>query len=486
MYELSIPDIDRIIRDVRDQEITYPHLADELIDHICCDVEEEMLSGLSFSEAYRNVKSKMGPRRLKEIQEETLYMVDNKYRKMKNAMKISGISGTILYGFAVIFKLQHWPGAGIMMTLGSLIIGLVFMPAALSVLWKETRSKKRIFTYLSAFLTTLFFIAGTLFKIQHWPGAAICLTLAALTGAFMFIPALVVNRFSNADDRKKRPAYIAGAAGLVFYMGGMLFKIMHWPTATILMIAGIMILFLLAFPVYTYITWKDSSNISAVFLYLVIGALLVIIPGVLINLNLQGYFERGFYINQQQQQSLSGYLYDNNMMYLEKYRNSADYGLMKRVGSSTDSIIAVIDKLADQMLASNGSGSDAEKKDNTSVSPAGNRQVINYDMISKPFADYPVSTYLMQGAESRYELDRALSSYRKEIITLCEEVKSDSLFSFPDLSLILPAEENGEVIISLMTGLHSLEVLKNTILTFEGEILSDIVSGVKSEQVNLQ
>ena len=33
-------------------------------------------------------------------------------------MKISGVAGTIMYGCAVLFKIQHWPMAGIMMSLG--------------------------------------------------------------------------------------------------------------------------------------------------------------------------------------------------------------------------------------------------------------------------------------------------------------------------------------------------------------------------------
>ena len=40
MPELSLRNIDQISNDIRRQEITFPHLADELIDHICCDVEE--------------------------------------------------------------------------------------------------------------------------------------------------------------------------------------------------------------------------------------------------------------------------------------------------------------------------------------------------------------------------------------------------------------------------------------------------------------
>src|SRR5665647_899208 len=171
MPEMNLRHIDQISRDIRQLEISFSHLMDELIDHVCCDVEYEMLQGLDFSDAYRKVKKKIGSRGLKEVQEETLYAVDTKYRKMKNTMKISGIAGTILFGFAALFKIQHWAGAGILMTLGALALAFIFLPSALNVLWKETRNTKKLFLFISAFLFGTCFIAGTLFKIQHWPGA---------------------------------------------------------------------------------------------------------------------------------------------------------------------------------------------------------------------------------------------------------------------------------------------------------------------------
>jgi len=480
MFELSLSDIEKISREVRAQEITYSHLADELIDHICCDVENQMQKGLSFSEAYRKVKIRMGSRRLKEIQEETLYMVDTKYRNMKNAMKISGITGTVLSGFAVIFKLQHWTGAGVLMTLGSLILALIFMPSALSVLWKETRSRKTIFTYLSAYLTALFFIAGTLFRIQHWPGAAVCLSLAALSGALFFIPALVINRFNNSDDRNKRPAYILGSAGLVFYLAGMLFKIMHWPMATILMVSGVLVLCILAFPLYTWVTWKDSTHISSVFLYMIIGALLVIIPGALINLNLQKSFERGFYVSQEQQQSMFKYLHDNNRLYLTMYHDSTGFPLMQQVSSSTDSLVSLINDLREKMITTTGTAGNNSNDNQTVITGSGSLQAINYYLIDQPFEDYTVRNYLNQGTESRENLDSALSTYRDQMNAVSKGIAINTVLQFPDLNSVLPGSANSDNVISLMSGLHSLEVLKNTIMTFEGELLSGIADNMKS------
>src|SRR5512137_2514882 len=104
MPELSLRNIDQIANDIRKEEISFSHLIDDLIDHVCCDVEFEMKAGFDFPQAYQRVKHKMGsPRRLREIQEETLYSVDSKYRKMKNTMKFSGIAGTIIFGCAALF-----------------------------------------------------------------------------------------------------------------------------------------------------------------------------------------------------------------------------------------------------------------------------------------------------------------------------------------------------------------------------------------------
>ena len=110
------------------QEIGFSHLFHDLVDHICCDVEYQMQQGMSFDEAYKKVKAKIGFRGLKKIQEETLYAVDTKYRNMKKLMKISGVAGTIMLGFAAIFKISHWPFAGILLTLGA-FVSLFFIPA---------------------------------------------------------------------------------------------------------------------------------------------------------------------------------------------------------------------------------------------------------------------------------------------------------------------------------------------------------------------
>lgn len=287
MCELSSENIEEISFDVRKNEITFSHLSEDLIDHICCDVEDEMAKGVEYTVAYNRVKEKMGSRRLKEIQEETLYAVDTKYRNMKKIMKITGITGIILLGLAPLFKIQHWPFAGIMLSAGTIILALFFLPPALGVLWKETHSSKRLFLFIAAFLTGIFFLLGILFKVQHWPGAGIIITLSYLSGILLFVPALFYGIFRDPLKRNKRRVLIMAIVALAFYMAGALFGIQHWPLANILHTVSLLILFLIVMPWYTWITWRNEDHVKAEFIYLVIGSLAIIIPSLLVSLNIE-------------------------------------------------------------------------------------------------------------------------------------------------------------------------------------------------------
>ena len=480
MPELTLQNIEQINQDVRSQEITFSHLLDELTDHVCCDVEYEMQKGMSFQEAYLMVKQKMGKRRLKEIQEETLYAVDTKYRIMKTTMKISGVAGTVMFGFAALFKIQHWPGAAILMTLGALTLALIFLPSALSVLWKETHSTKRLFLFISAFVTGACFIAGTLFKINHWPGAGQILILGTFSGILLFIPALLLNRLNDEENKIKRPVYILGAAGCVLYIIGMLFKIQHWPLSTTFMIAGLLLLCILAFPWYVWLSWKEESHISSLFIFLVIGFLLIIFPGALINLNLQGSYQDRYYPNNIQQNALNDYLFRNNISLLNRYHDSLSYAKLEQLHTRTTEMLAIISNIQYKMVQeSEGEpGKPAVSADQIRQIETGKE--ILYRELSRPFDDRPVRDFLLPGCETRQDINLATSEYSDY---LNELIPGETLLMYKKLldpSTYLPGGDPDKVAISLMSGLHSLEVMKNGILTVESCILKEIAGAKKS------
>jgi len=476
MPELSLHNIDQISRDISRQEITFSHLLDDLIDHICCDVEYEMQSGLDFITAYRKVKQKIGSRRLKEIQEETLYAVDTKYRHMKNTMKISGIVGTVLLGFGALFKIQHWPLAGTMTTLGAVTLAFVFMPSALGVLWKETHSRKRLFLFIPAFLAGMFLILGTLFKVQHWPAAGILILLALLFGAVFFIPSLLAVKLQDQENKAKRPVYILGAAGFIIYVAGMLFKIQHWPLAAAFMVIGMIILCGFVFPWYTWITWKEEDHISAKFIYIVFGLLIIIVPGALLNLNLQQSYQNGYYSHQGQQQALYDYLFRNSNSIMTDNHDSPDYPLMEKVHSRTSEILGFIADVESRMIsqAEGKPGAPVVITDQVVQTETGPR--IQYNNISRPFNSQPVKGFLLPGAKTREELTAVMTDYSNYLASLVPAEVLQDYSRRLDPAGYLPGKVSENELITLMTGLHSLALLKNSILAVESAILKAVAN----------
>ena len=389
-------------------------------------------------------------------------------------MKISGVAGTVLLGVAALFKINHWPLSGTMLTLGAVILAFVFLPSALGVLWKETHSKKRIFLFISAFIAGMLLILGTLFKVQHWSGAGIALSLAALFGMTFFIPALLASKLKDQENKAVRPAYFLGAIGIICYGAGMLFKIQHWPLATLLMVSGVIVLGCVAFPIYTWFTWKEENHISSRFLYLIIGMLLIIVPGALININLQRAYETGFYPHLKEQQLMYDINATRNNSLLARYHDSLSYPKMEQIHLRTTELVLYISNIQVKMVqeSEGKSGQPAMSSDQIRQTETG--PVIRYNLLSDPFQKAPVKDFLLPGTSSRLELDALLKDYSGYVSGLLDGKDLQMTTNLLTPSNYLPEELPENRTISMMSGLHSLELMKNSLINVESNLLNII------------
>lgn len=104
--------------------------------------------------------------------------------------------------------------------------------------------------YLIALITTFLIVSGSLFKIMHWPGAAVMIILGSFSFAFLFIPLIILKKFKEESFSKDQIIYSIGIIlGTVLGLG-FIFKIMHWPMATILMLSSIILFNFLYVPAY--------------------------------------------------------------------------------------------------------------------------------------------------------------------------------------------------------------------------------------------
>ncbi len=128
-----------IREDIRNKGITLDSLADNLVDHICCALESHPIS--DFSVAYPEVISRFGNEGLAEIELQTrLLFTIKKEAQMKKGMYLIGFVALFLSTSGLLFKLQQWPGASILLVTGVLLINFGFLPLFLMDRYKRAVS----------------------------------------------------------------------------------------------------------------------------------------------------------------------------------------------------------------------------------------------------------------------------------------------------------------------------------------------------------
>ena len=137
---------------------------------------------------------------------------------MKKFSYISGMASVFLVLLGVNFKIQHWPGAGIMITLGIFCLVFVFLPVALVNSYKNVGNRKNLALYVVSYLTILVVMLGALFKIQHWPGAGYLIVLGLPFPFLIFLPVylFVTSRMEQFELNKTVFVLLALACISVF------------------------------------------------------------------------------------------------------------------------------------------------------------------------------------------------------------------------------------------------------------------------------
>lgn len=198
MYCISEAQIDFILDDIRARGIGMVSLQQDLLDHICCVIEQDLEEGGNFESFYWSIIPKFYKTELKEIEEETVHLLTNKnYYIMKKVMIGSGTFSAGLLSLGILFKIMHWPGAAMILFLGIVTLSFIFLPLlfALRIKEKEKASEKAIIGV--GMLVAILISMGILFKMMQWPFANILLSLALGIMVFIFIPVYFFSGIKN-------------------------------------------------------------------------------------------------------------------------------------------------------------------------------------------------------------------------------------------------------------------------------------------------
>lgn len=196
MRSLTDEQIDFIADDIRIRGVFTQSLQENLLDHICCFIEEQD-DERPFEEVYLRALDAFGQNGLQGVQDETLFLINQPYQNvMKKFAYITGAITSVSLVAGALFKIQHWPGASFLLLIGTLTLSMFFIPYFFYVNLKEQTEKRSKVIAGLGLITALFLCAGALFKLMHWPGATM---MIAGFGLFflIFLPLYIANGVRN-------------------------------------------------------------------------------------------------------------------------------------------------------------------------------------------------------------------------------------------------------------------------------------------------
>lgn len=202
MPKLSEEQIRFIELDLKKRGIKNSSLLTDLTDHICCAIEER--SEEVFSEKiYVDVISSFGENGILEIERETKKLINQtKQPTMKKTMIYSGIGASLFILSGSIFKIFHWPGAGALFILGSAFLSILFFPSMFFVRFKEkTDQTKSAFLSFTGALSATCVTLGMLFKIMHWPFATVLWICGISLLMFIYLPLYFVSHYKKSENK---------------------------------------------------------------------------------------------------------------------------------------------------------------------------------------------------------------------------------------------------------------------------------------------
>jgi hypothetical protein len=202
MYKISDEQITFILNDIRRNGVEMKDLQLNLLDHICCIIENELEENGDFGQFYFATVKTFYKSQLSEIEQETKALLNNKYYyQMKKSMFISGAISASLITLGILFKFMHWPGAGVILVFGISLFSLIFLPLLFTTKLKEKKSLQDKSILGAGSIIAILISMAILFKIMHWPGANMMGVVSLLIMLIIYIPLYFFSGIKNQEAK---------------------------------------------------------------------------------------------------------------------------------------------------------------------------------------------------------------------------------------------------------------------------------------------
>lgn len=190
MYQLEDNEVALVAQRLGNAKAGNKALFTDLLDHVCCCMEQEMSAGADFESAWKRACETVCPDGIADIEEELFFLLHfNKQLNMKRILFSSGFLSTFLVSTGILFRTLHWPGQNIILFSGfaALLVTMVvlFIYSLRSMSSMSGSYKARI---VLGTCSGLLVAVGSMFKILHYPGANILTFTGMLLLNIVFLP----------------------------------------------------------------------------------------------------------------------------------------------------------------------------------------------------------------------------------------------------------------------------------------------------------
>jgi len=222
MYCITDEQIEYILSDIRRNGVDMEDLQYNLLDHICCIIEQELKENDDFERFYHATLRRFYRRDLREIEEETINLLTFKnYYAMRKVLIASGVFSVFAFVTGSAFKFMYWPGASMLLTLGIGSFSLLFLPLLFILKAREAKAAADKFVVAVGTAVGALFSMAILFIVQHWPGANMMLFSAIGIAAFILLPVYFFTGIRRPETRLNTiimSIILVGIIGLQFTM----------------------------------------------------------------------------------------------------------------------------------------------------------------------------------------------------------------------------------------------------------------------------
>jgi len=193
----------------------------------------------------------------------------------------------------------------------------------------------------------------------------------------------------------------------------------------------------------------------------------------MLTLSLQHSYQAYYYPINDQQNALNDYLFRNNSSLISRYKDSLNYNTLEQLHLKTTEILIIMSNIQKKMVQESEGEPGKPALSNGQISQTETGQKILYGELSRPFDPEPAKAFLISGCSTRTELNSSMTEYINYLTSIAPAGDLPKYKKMVETEIFLPSAINREI--SLMSGLHTLEIMKNGVLTVESCVINSIV-----------